>query len=134
MLEAQDLAFAAARVIDEKHGTAIRVIDVRGIADIADFFVIATASNRRLVDALIDDVEEALKPLGADPFSIEGREECTWALIDYGTVIVHVFQPQTRDYYRLERLWNDAPSYDVIDGEIIARELPQAPEETAEQA
>lgn len=121
-VDPKELAFIAARVIDEKQGQQVMVADVSKVADITDFFVIATARNRRMVDSLIDDVEEALKAFGAEPISIEGREESTWALIDYGSVIVHIFQEEAREFYRLERLWGDAEYYDLVDGELIARD------------
>lgn len=121
-MDPKQIAFTAARVLDEKQGEQVVVANVSKIADITDYFVIATARNRRMVDSLIDDVEEALKAMGAEPLSIEGREECTWALVDFGPVIVHIFQEEARDFYRLERLWGDAEYFDVVDGEIEARD------------
>ena len=121
-MDPKELAFTAANIIDDKKGEDIVVADVSKVADITDFFVIATASNNRQVDSLIDFVEEGLKPLGADPLQIEGREECSWALIDYDPVMVHIFQPAARSFYRLDKLWGDATFYDMVDGELVERE------------
>lgn len=120
-MEPKDLAFAAARVLDQKKAEAVVIADVSKVADITDYFVIATGNTKRHVDSLVDDVEEALHVCDEDPQSIEGREECTWTLMDYGPVIVHIFQPQARSFYRLENLWKDATYYDVVDGEIVER-------------
>lgn len=120
-MEPQELAFAAAHILDDKKGENVVVIDVSKVADITEYFVIATANSNRLVDALIDYVEEGLKPYGADPLQIEGREQCSWAIMDYGSVMVHIFQPDARSFYRLERLWGDATFYDLVDGEIQKR-------------
>ena len=69
---------------------------------------------RAVVDAVIDEVEEQVaKTCGEHPFAIEGREERTWILMDYGSVLVHVFTPDEREYYRLEKLWGDAPRLEL---------------------
>ena len=76
-----------------------------------DYFVIATGANARQVDTIVDEVEEKVAAAyGEHPFSIEGRDQRTWILMDYGSVVVHVFTPEARDYYRLEKLWGDAPT------------------------
>ena len=70
--------------------------------------------NNRQVDAIVDEVEEQVgRTYGEHPFSIEGREERSWVLMDYGSVIVHVFTPEAREYYRLEKLWGDAPTLEL---------------------
>lgn len=118
-LEPRDLAVGIADVIDEKQGSDVVIYDLRGLCDISDYFVIATAGNSRHVDAVCDEVEEAMKAQGARPFAIEGRPDCTWLLMDYGQVLVHVFQPDTRDYYKLDRMWADAPHATMDDmGEL----------------
>lgn len=117
-MEPLELVGAITRIIDEKQGTDILVQDLRGLSDITDYFVIATGGNARLVDAIADEIENDLRPLGERAFAIEGREECTWLLMDFGAVLVHLFQPQTREFYRLERLWGDAPRLTFVDGEL----------------
>ena len=90
------------------------VLDLTALSDVCDYFVIMSASNSRLVDAVVDEIEERVaKTCNEHPFSIEGRDQRNWILMDYGTVIVHVFTPETRDYYRLEKLWGDAPRIEI---------------------
>jgi ribosome-associated protein len=83
---------------------------VADILVVADEFVIASASNDRLVKAIVDDVEEQVAAAGyGKPLRIEGLDDRHWVLVDYGDVIVHVFLDETREYYELERLWSDVP-------------------------
>lgn len=110
----KDYALIAARAIDEKKGTDIIIQDVSELLNITDFFVICTAANNRRVDAIAEAVEEQLhKEADIKPSSVEGLDESQWVLMDYGNVVVHIFQPATRDYYRLEQLWDAAPTVDV---------------------
>lgn len=77
---------------------------------VADEFVVVSASNDRLVKAIVDDVERAVAEAGhGRPLRVEGLDDRHWVLMDYGDVVVHVFLDQTRDYYELERLWSDVP-------------------------
>lgn len=119
-MEPRELVRAICRIIDEKQGTDILVQHLSGLSDITEYFVIATGANNRQVDAIADEIENALRPLGERAFAIEGREECTWLLMDFGSVLVHLFQPETRSFYRLERLWGDAPRATFADGELSA--------------
>ncbi|MDH3498623.1 MAG: ribosome silencing factor [Acidimicrobiia bacterium] len=106
---AAELAIMAAEAIDDKKGTDVTLLDVSEILRIVDVFVIATGTNRRQVQALADAVEERLRDLGRRPLRVEGRSEAEWALLDYGDIVVHLFQPAVREFYSLERLWGDAP-------------------------
>lgn len=111
---ALEVARVAAATADEKSADDICIIDLTELSDVCDYFVIATGSNTRLVDAVIDEVEEKVAAAcGEHPFSIEGREQRDWILMDYGSVVVHVFTPEARDYYRLEKLWGDAPQLEL---------------------
>ncbi len=118
-MDSKELALEIARIADDRMGHDIVVLDLRNIADISDFFVIATGDNNRMVDAIVDEIENRLRPLGVTAFAIEGREDNTWDLMDFGSVLVHVFQPAARDFYRLERLWGDAPRLDYLDGAAV---------------
>lgn len=121
-MEPRDLAFEIARIIDDRKGHDIAILDLRGISDITEFFVIATGDNNRMVDAIVDEIENRLRPVGIHAYAIEGREgeeRNTWDLMDFGPVIVHVFQPAARAFYRLERLWGDAPRIEYEDGRIV---------------
>ena len=86
------------------------MLDLTELSDVCDYFVLATGTNNRQVDSIVDEIEEKVAAAcGEHPFSIEGREQKTWMLMDYGSVVVHVFTPEARDFYRLEKLWGDAP-------------------------
>jgi ribosome-associated protein len=101
---------AAATAIDEKKGLDIQLLDVSELLVVTDIFVIASGISNRHVRSLADDVEGKLKAdMTRLPLRREGREYSTWVLLDYGDMVVHVFDQETRDYYQLERLWADAP-------------------------
>lgn len=105
-----EVARAAADAASFKGAEDICIIDLTELSDVCDYFVLATGSNTRMTDAIVDEVEENVaKAFGEHPFSIEGREERNWILMDYGSVVVHSFTPEAREYYRLEKLWGDAP-------------------------
>lgn len=118
-MKANELVRTIAGIIDEKQGTDIVLLDLRGASDITDYFIIATGANNRLVDAICDEIENSLRPLGERAFAIEGREDCTWLLMDFGSILVHLFQPEARKFYRLERLWGDAPRSAFVDGGLV---------------
>jgi ribosome-associated protein len=103
------MARMAADAIFAKNGTDIVLLDVEEAFFLSDVFVIATGSSRINVQALADNVEEKLgETLGVKPLRVEGRNEGEWVLVDYGDIIVHIFQETAREYYSLERLWGDA--------------------------
>ncbi len=113
-VDAASVAKAAAAAADDKKAEDLLVLDLTELSDVCDYFVIATGTNFRQVDAIIDEVEEQVaQACGEHPFSIEGRDERSWILMDYGSVIVHVFTPEAREYYRLEKLWGDAPALEL---------------------
>lgn len=104
-----------AKVLDEKKAMDIVAIKTEEVTIVSDYFVIASGTSNTHVRALADDVEYEIKQrLGVDPEHIEGRAT-GWILIDYGTVIVHIFQHEDRNYYNLERLWADASVIDLSD-------------------
>ena len=120
---AREYALLAAKAADEKKATDIMVQEVGAITSMCDYFVIATAANNRQVDAIIEEIEKKLREDGGiKPASREGLQEGTWALLDYGDIVVHVFQPEARDYYRLEDLWNDCPVIDLKEAGITDAE------------
>lgn len=113
-VDAAVVARVAAQAAYDKKAEDVCVLDLSKLSDVCDYFVIASGSNNRLCDAVVDEVEEKVaKTCGEHPFSIEGRDEKNWILMDYGSVIVHVFTPETRDFYRLEKLWGDAPQLEL---------------------
>ncbi len=113
-ITSRECALIAARAANAKKATDIMVQEVRNLIGVTDYFVIATAANNRQVDAVVEEIEEQLRNQAqVKPLHREGTEDGTWSLLDYGAFVVHIFQPQTRDYYRLEDLWNDAPVVDL---------------------
>jgi len=108
-LSSLDLAMLAARTADDKKATDTLIIEVGPILAVTEFFVITSASNRRLVRSLTDEVEAAVREVtGRSPLRVEGAREQQWVLIDYGDIVVHVFSDETRSFYEIERLYRDA--------------------------
>lgn len=104
-----ELAKVAATAADDKKATDILVLDLSDKSDVCDYFVICTVANNPMLDAVVEGVEERVRlNCGEKPYSVEGRANATWVLVDYGSVVVHVFRQEARDFYRLERLWGDA--------------------------
>ena len=109
-----------ARIADDKKADAILVLNVREIFGIADYFVICTVHSKPQARAIADEIEKQLKAEGFSHIGTEGRDEASWVLLDYGGVVVHVFMPETRNYYQIEMLWGDAPRFEwKEDGEGI---------------
>jgi ribosome-associated protein len=108
--DTQALAITAARAADDKQGHDIVVIDVGDVLPITSLFVVASASNSRLVRTIADAVTESVRnATGRSPVRSEGMAEAQWILVDYGDVVVHVFAEETRRYYEIERLYRDRP-------------------------
>jgi ribosome-associated protein len=109
----EELAVTAARAADDKGATDVVVLRVGPVLGICEFFVVASAANDRQVKAVVDAVEAAVHlSLDQKPRSVEGADGRRWVLIDYGDVVVHVFHTEDREYYRIERLYSDAPPLD----------------------
>lgn len=103
-----DWAVAAARAADDKGGTDVVVLEVGPILALCGAFVIASAPNSRLVRTIAQEVESQVAAAGGPrPIRVEGLDDLTWVLLDYGDFVVHVFAEETRHYYDLERLWAD---------------------------
>jgi ribosome-associated protein len=112
-LDTHRRAVAAARAAADKKAEDTIVLDVGDIIGITEAFVITSGTNTRQVRTICDEVEAALKvDGGAGPRSVEGLDDASWVLMDYGDLVVHVFLAETREYYALERLWSDAPRID----------------------
>lgn len=106
----EDWAKRAARAAVDKKAEDPVVLDVGAVLAITDYFVIVSGANTRQVRTIAEAVEEELARFdGPKPLQVEGRDELTWVLIDYGDLVVHVFLDETRRYYELERLWSDVP-------------------------
>jgi ribosome-associated protein len=106
-------ALAAARAADAKGGDRTVVLRVGEVLGITELFVITSASNTRLVKAVVDEIEDKVAAAhGVRPARIEGRDDLRWVLMDYGDWVAHVFLDEARDFYDLERLWADVPRVD----------------------
>ena len=109
----KELALLAARALSDKKGAQIQVLEIGGLTTLADYFVICSGTSNTQIKALTESVEEAMKNAGEMPDHIEGHREGTWVLSDYGCVVVHIFSPEAREFYDLERLWSDAEEIDI---------------------
>ncbi|HEX6290875.1 MAG TPA: ribosome silencing factor [Herpetosiphonaceae bacterium] len=101
-------------VAEDKQAHDIVMLDLRGLTTIADYFVLCTAESERQIRAVIEALDEALVKGGAHNPKIEGSAETGWVLLDFSDVIVHVFSPEQREFYRLERLWKQAQPVVVV--------------------
>ncbi len=99
------LAESVKKVLDDKLAEDIKLLNVSGLTSLCDYFVICTARSDTHIEALCDDLEEALENAGVSPLHREGAKESGWIVLDYATVIVHVFNRASREFYSLEKLW-----------------------------
>lgn len=108
-----DLVKFACKLLDSKKATDLVVLDIREVTSLGDYFVVASGTSTTQVKALAGELEDKLAEQKIEPRRIEGESSAMWVLMDYGDVIVHIFNHETRDFYCLERLWADAPKLDV---------------------
>lgn len=106
---AKDLARLVAQAAYDSKAENLTILDLRQYSNFTDFFVIASGRSDRQVQGIADNIEEALKEAGIRPLSKEGYEQGHWILIDFGSVVAHVFYEETRGFYGLEKFWGDAP-------------------------
>lgn len=119
--EAIEWASIAARAAADKLAEDILVIDVSERLAITDCFVIASGDNERMVNSIIDEIEDALSAHGHNPLRREGHGDGHWVLLDYGPIVVHVQRTQEREFYALDRLWRDAPQIPIDGVEQVTR-------------
>ena len=113
MSEERAKAEAIAKVLSDKKGMDVAVIDISPKASFADFFVLASGGSDRQVAALVESVEDLMEPQGVFPKSVEGRKTSGWILMDYGDVVVNVMTPEMREKYNIERIWGDCELTEV---------------------
>jgi ribosome-associated protein len=111
-----------AAAVDHK-GLDLRVLDLRSLSAFTDFFVLASGTSDRHVRTLAKAVAEAGRALGHRPFGVEGEERARWVLVDFGDVIVHLFQEEVREFYSLERLWGEAETVELPRGPQAERKV-----------
>ena len=107
-----ELARIAISALEDKKAEDVRVIDIGDVSVLADYFIIANGNNRTQVQAMADEVEQRLGRVGAEPKQIEGYQTGNWVLLDFGDVIIHIFDAQNRLFYDLERIWKDGRQID----------------------
>ena len=107
------LAKIAIAALEDKKAEDVRVIDIADVSVLADYFIIASGNNRTQVQAMADEVEQRLGRAGAVPRQVEGYQAANWVLLDFGDVIIHIFDAQNRLFYDLERIWRDGKTVDV---------------------
>ncbi len=110
-----EMAKLAIDALEDKKAEDIRVIDISEVSVIADYFIIAGGSNRSQIQALCDNVEEKLGRAGTPAKQIEGYDTANWILLDFGDIIVHIFDKENRLLYELERIWRDGKQIELSD-------------------
>ena len=113
----REYALLAAKVLDSKKATDITVIDIMEKASFADYMVIATGNSDRQVYSLVDDVEDAFAKEGLFVKSIDGKQNSGWVLMDFGDIVVNIFNKDTREKYNIEKVWGDCTFIEVENGE-----------------
>ncbi|MCX8007629.1 MAG: ribosome silencing factor [Coriobacteriia bacterium] len=114
----------AATAAADKKGYDIAIVEVGPVLVLTEYFVIVTGSNDRQVKAIVDEVEKRLREAGVRVIGREGEQQATWVLIDFGEIVLHVFQPAEREFYRLERLWGDAPRVELPESILASADAP----------
>lgn len=111
-MESREMTKLAIKALEDKKAEDIRIIDISEVSVLADYFIIASGSNRSQIQAMTDHVDEVLGRAGAARRQIEGYESAGWVLMDYSDIIVHIFDQENRLFYDLERIWRDGKSID----------------------
>ena len=120
MLSPKEIAYAVTKALDEKKGMDIKLLKIDRVSSLADYFLICTGTSNTHVRTLCDYAEYVLEELGESMLGREGHRGNSWELLDYGTIVVHVFTEEARQFYALERLWADAEVVDI--SEIVIPE------------
>lgn len=112
-MEPFEAAKLATQALKDKQATDIRLLKTSDLTVLADYFLICTANSTTHVRTLYDEVDRRLSEAGMPPLRREGSRNSTWLLLDFGCLVVHIFQRETREFYSLERLWSDAQELDI---------------------
>ena len=107
-MDIKQIALAAAKALEDKKGVGVKLLEVTEVTTLAEYFLICTGTSNTHVNTLCDAVEEAVTGCGEPLLHREGHRSGTWVLLDFGSLVCHVFTDETRQFYDLERLWNDA--------------------------
>ena len=112
-MDSLELSKTIVKILDQKKADDVRLLKIRDLTILADYFVIAGATSTTQVKALVDEVDYQLSQMGLEPSFVEGYHSNNWIVLDYHDVIVHVFLKDAREYYDLERMWADAETIDL---------------------
>ena len=115
MESSKKMAALACEALEDKKASNIKVINIENVSALADYFIIASGTNRNQVQAMADNVDETLGRAGYPSKQIEGYTSANWILLDFGDVVVHLFDEENRLFYDLERIWRDGKSIEVVD-------------------
>ena len=115
MLSAKQVAYEVTKALDEKKGIDIKLLKIDKVSSLADYFLICTGTSNTHVRTLCDYAEYTLEQLGEPMLGREGHRGNTWELLDFGSIVVHVFTEEAREFYSLERLWADAEEINISD-------------------
>lgn len=113
--KSKEMAKIACLALEEKKAADIKIIDISGVSVLADYFIIASGSNKNQVQAMVDNAQEQLYKAGYESRQVEGYNTANWILLDYGDIIIHVFDEENRLFYDLERIWKDGASVTIAD-------------------
>lgn len=122
----KEMALLLVRALDSKKGQDILLLETDGLTTLSDYFVLCTGTSAPQLKALADAAEKSMKENGMLPHHVEGHRGGTWILQDYGDVVLHLFSPEAREFYDLDRLWQDAKKVDLSD--VLAGGGPAAPQ------
>jgi len=115
MLSAKEVAYEVTKALDSKKGMDIKLLRISDVSSLADYFLICTGTSNTHVKTLCDHAEYTLEQLGEPMLGREGHRGNSWELLDFGSIVVHVFTEEAREFYSLERLWADAEQVDISD-------------------
>lgn len=129
-MESSSLANHISQLIFNKKGYDVKILDLKELTSITDYFVICTGDSDTQIKAIADEIDKKLRDENIKVWHIEGYESLNWVLLDYVDVVVHIFRKETREFYNLEKLWGDAPVIDVVDPLLIKQNEKMKKEKT----
>ena len=117
-MNSKEIARMACEAMEDKKAQDIKIIEIGNISTLADYFIIASGTNRSQVQAMADNVNETLGRAGIEPKQMEGYQNANWILMDYRDVVIHIFDEENRLFYDLERIWRDGPVVERTDLDV----------------
>ncbi len=118
MEQSKEMARIACKALADKKASDTKVINIAEVSVLADYFIISSGTNRNRVQAMADNVEELLGKAGYQPRQVEGYQTANWILLDYGDLVIHIFDEENRLFYDLERIWRDGKSISLEELEV----------------